>query len=451
MPFYQYQVSNSQGQVLEGTLQAADSNAARLALTSAGYTVKDVRERSQPGAGPIAKVAKPPAPQVPTPFTARPTPQPPVARSTRVEAPSGVQMNALAPSGPKPTSVKTKNGRDKDLFFLFSQLGSYFRSGINPVQALNDLTGRTPERYHQSMRRAAEVVAEGGKMSDAFEAYPYLYPPDVIGTMRAGEVAGFLPEAMEEIASKMGESHKLKRRLSYFIGLFIATILMTPLIFGIIEGSLASIKAQDDAGGNLPIGKTLGSALGKSFVHNLPVTIVVFGLLWGFIAWVNSMKMRDLRHRLIMRTPVIGARAKAEAMTRFTWAMTMISRGGLSPQSTFLLAVQSVPNLAIRKHLEEQGQQMKESDKLSSALRRTNLLPFEYGSIVETGEITGDVPRALESVHRASDAEFQAQNATAVTRSSLFFYILLGVLILFVSAWLLTKYYSGLINTILGQ
>jgi len=94
---------------------------------------------------------------------------------------------------------------------------------------------------------------------------------------------------------------------------------------------------------------------------------------------------------------------------------------------------------------------MKESDKLSSALRRTNLLPFEYGSIVETGEITGDVPRALESVHRASDAEFQAQNATAVTRSSLFFYILLGVLILFVSAWLLTKYYSGLINTILGQ
>jgi type II secretory pathway component PulF len=226
---------------------------------------------------------------------------------------------------------------------------------------------------------------------------------------------------------------------------------MTPLILGIIEGSLASIKAQDDAGGSLPVGSTLMKAIGLSFFHDLPITILVVGGLWAFMAWINSMRMREFRHRLIILTPVIGARAKAEAIARFTWAMTMISRAGLSPQSTFLLALQSVPNLTVRKQLELQGQDLKESDKLSTALRRTGLVPFEYGSIVETGEVTGDVPRALEAVHRASDADFQAQNATAITRSSLFFYILLGVLIVIIGGWLLTKYYSGLIHTILGE
>lgn len=362
--------------------------------------------------------------------------------------PTPVQMNAI-PASKRDVEVKTKKGKDKDLFFLFTQLGSYFRSGINPVQALNDLTARTPPHFTDSLHYAAGVVAEGGRMSDAFELYPYLYPPDVIGTIRAGETAGFLPEAMEEVASKMQASHHLKRRMFYFLLLFIATVVVTPLVLGVIEGSLASIKAQDDAGGSLPVAGTLGKAIGASFIHLLPVTLVIFGALYGGLTWFNSMKMRDFRHRLIMRTPVIGSRARAEAMARFTWAMTMISRGGLSPQNTFLLALQSVPNLAIRKQLEIQGQQMTESDKLSTALRKTALMPFEYGSIVETGEVTGDVPRALEAVHRASDADFQAQNATAVTRSSLFFYILLGILITILAGWLATKWYSGLFHTIL--
>jgi len=455
MPFYQYQVSNSQGQVLEGTLQAADSNAAHLALTSAGYAVREVRERTAGSTNPVVKapvqgpMSRPvaPIPQI----SPRPAPPTPNLRSTPAEAQSNPQLNSLNSATRNTEPVKTKTGKDKDLFFLFTQLGSYLRSGYNPAQALHDLTSRTPVRYHDSMLYAANIVAEGGRMSDAFERYPYLYPPDVVGTIRAGEVAGFLPEAMDEVANKMQMSSFLKRRLSYFWWLFFIVVAGTPVILGIIQGSLSSIKDQDVAGGSLPVGSTIGKAVGSSFIHDLPVSLLIFGAIWGFLAWFNSMKMRDFRHRLVMKTPVIGGRARAEAMARFTWALTMISKGGLSPQNTFLLALESVPNLAVRKQLEVQGLEMRESDKLSTALRKTNLVPFEYGSIVETGEVTGDVPRALEAVHRASDADFQAQNATAVTRSSLWLYIVFGVLILIVSAWLLTKYYGGLITTILGE
>ncbi len=432
---------------MEGTLQATDSNAARLALTNAGYAVTAIHEQ-----GSVAsKPARPPAVQRPAVPVPRPSPTFAPRPLRPPEIASAVQVNAITGSGSKPSGIKTKPGKDKHLFFLFTQLGSYLRSGINPAQALNDLVNRTPALYHASMQHAAQVVSEGGRLSDAFEAYPYLYPPDVIGVMRAGETAGFLPEAMDEIAAKMGASHHLRRRLFYFLFMFVGIVVSTPFVLGVVEGSLKSIKLQDDAGGSLPVAKTLGSAVMGSFLKDLPISLVVFASLYGFWAWFNSMKMREFRHKVIMRTPVIGNRARAEAMARFTWAMTMISRGGLSPQNTFLLALQSVPNLAIRKDLEVQGQQMKESDKLSTALRKTNLLPFEYGSIVETGEITGDVPRALESVHKASDAEYQAQNATAVVRSSFGLYIIFGVLILIISAWLLVKYYDGLIKTILGS
>ena len=454
MPFYKYSVSNNQGQVLEGSLQAATSDAARLALSSAGYVVYEVREVQTAKQVPTAAIATRLAtPQV---VKAKPQPKPlqgvaaPV-RQVRVESPSATRINSISSANPKPAGVKTKKGKDKDLFFLFNQLGSYFRSGINPVQALNDLTMRTPRQYHESMKYAAQVVSEGGRMSDAFEAYPYLYPPDVVGTIRAGETAGFLPEAMDEIASKMEASHRLKKRLFYFSMMIVATIAMTPIILAFVEGSLASMKEQDLSGGSKPPVATLIKAVGVSLVHDGPITIFICLGIWGFLAWFNSMKMRDFRHRLVMRTPIIGGRAMAESMARFTWAMGLISRGGLSPQRTFLLAAESVPNLAIRQRLQGDGDKMTESDKLSAALRRSNLLPVEYGHIVETGEITGDVPRALESVHKATNADYQAKDATAATRSSFILYGILAVLVTIIAAWLLVKLYSGEIKIALAE
>ena len=322
---------------------------------------------------------------------------------------------------------------------------------MNPAQSLTDLASRTPERYRDSLFRAAAKVSEGGRMSDALEAYPYLYPPDVIGTIRAGETAGFLPEAMEEVADKMQGSDRLKKRLFYYQIVFAATFGITPLILAIVDGSLASIKTQDAAGGSLPPVATLAAAAFKALLAVLPLSAFIFLVAWGLSAWVNSMPMRQFRHSLIMRIPVIGGRASAESMARFTWALAMVSRGGLSPQNTFLLALESVPNLAIRQRLAEQGRQMTESDKLSTSLRNAGVLPPEFGDIVQTGEITGDVPRALDSVRKATDADFRAKDETAARRAGFIFLGLLAVVVTVLAGWLLTRYYSRLIPTILGE
>ena len=360
-------------------------------------------------------------------------------------------MRTPGTQAPPADVVKTKRGKDRDLFFLFSQLGSYFRSGMNPAQSLTDLTSRTPEKYRESLQRAAAVVSEGGRMSDALEAYPYLYPPDVIGTIRAGETAGFLPEAMEEVADKMQGSDRLKKRLFYYQLIFAATFGIIPIILAVIDGSLASMKTQDAAGGSLPPVATLVAAALRALLAVLPLSTFIFLIAWGLTTWLNSMRMRQFRHSLIVRIPVIGGRASAESMARFTWAMAMVSKGGLSPQNTFLLALESVPNLAIRERLAEQGRQMTESDKLSTSLRKAGVLPPEFGDIVQTGEITGDVPRALESVRRATDADFRAKDETAAKRAGFIFMGLLAVVVTILAGWLLTRYYSRLIPTVLGE
>ena len=84
MRLFQYEVTDRQGNEMRGNVQAATSDAARLALSNAGYVVKNIRESGSPAAQPVpravATVVRPVvAPQsiasVPRKPVATPTPQ----------------------------------------------------------------------------------------------------------------------------------------------------------------------------------------------------------------------------------------------------------------------------------------------------------------------------------------------------------------------------------------
>jgi len=440
-----------------GTLQAQNVDAAHQALHGGGYQVQLLEELTASGqVKPTTSQAPVVRPKSNTAVHQRqpasstnPVSKPQTARTHETPSPGPV-LHSI-PTKITPDQFKTKKGSDKDLFFLFSQLGSYFKSGVNPALALNDLAKKSPAHFRPSLTHMASKVSEGGRMSDVLEKYPYLYPPDVVGTVRAGEASGFMPEAMNELAAKLEVSHRLKRRLNYFFYILILTIATAPLVYGTIQGALKSIKEQDAAGGNLPVLSTIGHGIGGSITKDLPVTFLIAACFTGIVLWVNSMPMRRFRHVLIIRFPVLGGRARAESMARLTWAMTMVSRAGLSPQRTFLLGLESVPNLYLREILEQEGNLMVESDKLSTVIRRSNILPPEYGNIIETGEITGDVTKALDSVAKATDSDFQARDTTAVASSGFIFYGLMAVVVLILAAWLSTAWYSGLIKTILPE
>jgi type II secretory pathway component PulF len=344
--------------------------------------------------------------------------------------------------------IKTKFGRDRDLFFLFSQLAQYFRSGVSPHVGLSNLAQRSRPRYQESLEAAAAAVGEGKRLSDVFERYPYLYPPDVVGTLRAGETAGYLGEACDRIADQLQMSNRLKRRLAWFLIILIGLVVAFPIVYAIVNASLSSIAAQDKAGGSLPVAGTLVTAVRVELVRILPIALPCLVAFIGFLFFWHSMPMRELRHRIVLGFPVLGGRVKAEAMARFTWAMGMVSRGGMSGQNTFLLAAETVPNLILRRKLVDAAKSMHEAERLSVALKRSQALPVEYAHIVETGETTGDVPRALADINRATDADFRARDGSAVTLVSFIFYGALGVLTLFMVAFLWRMYASGIITTL---
>lgn len=441
MRFYNYRATDSAGRPAEGTIRAASAAAAREALTQAGYRVTfvgDVPAATPAPVAPVAVAARPVAALRPVPATTSGA-----AIPQRSAAPAISTANP-----PAVTTVKTRYGRDKDLYFLFTQLGQLFRAGIAPQAAFQSLAAKSKPQYVPSLQEIERSVAEGKRISEVLERYPYLYPPDVVGVVRAGEVSGHLPEAFANISDQVAASSRIKRRLSFFLYLLVAMLACFPVIYGVVTGSLKSIELQDKAGGTLPVEQTLLAQIRGDLGKQLIPSLLAAAAFTAFLFFWHSMPMRMFRHRLILGFPVLGGRAKAESISRLTWALGLVAQGGVSPQTTFALAADCVPNLVMRERLIKSAQGMHEAERLSVALQRADVLPREYVHIVETGEMTGDVPRAMADIYRSTDADLKAREGTAVTMSSFLFYVALGALALFMCAFLYRTLYFGIFKTL---
>ncbi len=423
MRFFQYRATDINGRVVEGTFQAASTDAAIQALKGHGLTVVSLQER-------LAN--QPSSPQSPQPQAQKPAP---VQRNTAPSLPQTNPVNPqpkISPVQQRPVHVNTINnpatdqvhtalGTDKDRFFIFAQLASAYRAGINPAEAFGDISRRCPGHFKQSLEEASQAAAEGISVSKVFDRYPDLYPESVGGMTRAGEEAGFLPDAFEEISLQAESAHKFKRWFFWVWFLAINALLSIPGMWIAMQSLLGMWDRIDKAGGTSADGNTMGmgealgqyaSVFGKQLIWPWgPITLLFWFGVYLLRRYFGSRMAKRFRHRLGLRYPIFGARAKHENLSRFSWTMSRVAKSGVAPARAWQLAAESVPNLVMRDNLASIGQQLRGSEKLSDLVHQSGMFPQEYAPMVATAEYTGDVTGAMDKLASISNGEFQsAQN-----------------------------------------
>lgn len=419
MGFFAYRATDSQGQTTEGTIQAATAADAHRLLTGGGLRVLGVSEMG------AATASRPPVPAhrpVSSPVN-RPvavsTPQPVAAPKRVLAAPY------VAPfPGVKPRSMGNYRAR-----FFFEQLGRYLMTGVAPHQALHELAQRARKSWiAERMEMAAQAVAKGTALSDALEACR-MCPPGAYGTLKAGEASGALPDACMRVGDQAEKSFRLAFRCHWMSFYFILTALIAPYLFAMVEGTNDTIADQWEHDGQLPAVGTAAHHWGAHFAQTLPYALLLdVAIVLAFWLWL-SRPLQMFRHRLSLNVPILGPRAKDESLSRFSWALTELSRAGIPPNQAFRLAAEACPNLAMAERLRNEAAAMREQEKLSVALRRSNLLEPQLVDVVENGELTGDVPGAVSSVQRITGDSFERRDNSAHTKIWMILYPIIGITI----------------------
>lgn len=402
MPFYRYSAIDPSGKMLDGTIQGGSPMEAIASLSKRGY--KSVRV--------MAEVAAPAAAPAPAP-AARQVSRTPATGSAQ---PSGIVLNR--PAAPAPVAapaarkvIHTKRAKDKEIYFIFAMLADQLRAGMGPAQIFIEMARLTKNaKFRSSFNEIAESVSHGGTISEVCEIYPDLYPPHVTGMLRAAEAAGFLPDACATISEQAFNSWKFARFHWWAWVVVWNGLLSFPLVLLV---RFALLRAFDRASQ----GETNPYIFGQEFANLLwpygPITLAVYLVLYLLHRFYNSRSLTELRHKVVLSLPVMGARARNESVTVFSWTLAKLSRGGMPPHNAWPLAMAAVPNLAVREKLRDSNRRMHEGSRISDALFESKLFPDEYAPTVSTGELTGDVSGSLERLANVSRTEFEASTVKA--------------------------------------
>ncbi len=456
MPSFEYSAIDRQGNSVQGQVQANTRDEAALSLTQTGLLVSRlaqvggtplqqqarVQQPSQIQQGPAA--APPQGGQVfssPPPVVTK-APKQTVTPSARSVAPATRTHTAVR-------QVRTKAGTDKDLYFVFSQLQSYARSGINPVEAYTNVASHCRRAdYGKALNEAADAAKEGRPLSDVFERYVDLFPPHVVGMVRAAEQGGFFPEAYDLITDQAHASHKMRIWFRWLLGIAIMVGICLPITGLMVRAALVDWDIQEKNGGNAPPWGTLFASIGRELVWpSGPIILILVIGTWLFARYWQSMPNRERRHQMALIVPSVNKRARAESLSVFAWTMGNLAKVGMPPRTIWELSAATIPNLAVRHQLEQTSQRMSEQTKLSEAMQMSRQVPDEYAPIVQTGEVTGDVPGALIRASQSQLEEFKAGDQGVKGRIGCWILLLLFL----GSAIMFGIFYGSIIGKFVGQ
>lgn len=393
MPFFRYSAKDRQGRELIGTIQAATQDEARYTLSQRGLVVTGFLDGASA------------------------TPQ----KQQVAPAPTPAQISQAAPA-PLPRH-RTIVGRDKDRFFLFAQLASALKAGINPAQAFDDVKNRSQHYYRASLIDLHQAAVEGRDLAEVMESYPDLYPEHVSGMVRAGQMGGYLQEAFEEISTQAQVAHKYRRWFFWVFFVIANALVSIPGMIWAMQSLVQAWKNIDATGGEIGTDEAL-RLVGHGFVQQLiwpggPTMLLVWVIYIGFSRTLGARFAKRFRHRIGLRVPPYGKRAKHENLTRFSWSMSRLSKAGFPPARSWQLAADTVPNLEMRDQLLEVAGKLSGAEKMSDIIHGSRLFPDEYSSMVATAEYTGNLPGIMDQLADHSRGEMLTAENYSKVRSGI--------------------------------
>ncbi|MCU0316298.1 MAG: type II secretion system F family protein [Fimbriimonadaceae bacterium] len=473
MARFEFKATDSSGKHQTGFLEASDIPQAIAKLGSRGYQVISLNgqsagsispSHSQVGDPALGGVILPPQPN------ATQAQSPNVSPSGGAPWETGRRFSAVISQPPASQSQKigTLQARpkkdfsalrrrlarwpftDANISFLFSQIGSFAKAGVNPASLFNTLADRARRQDEaEAYREIAGLVAEGRSLGEAMEEFPEIFSPSTSGAIKAAEVGGYLPQACDLICQSAKTSRNLRFLANIGYLYLIPALTAIPVVVSITRGVESSIeKSWNDPSGGPAAGlQYLLSGFAKEMTGPMGwILLTTWVAYLSFVLFNRHWKRRAFRHRFAAVFPVLAMRTKAECLSHFMSHLSYLQEAGVAPRQSVALAAAAVPNEEMARRLTNYAGTMKEQTKISEMLGNPGLFSPEYQQLAFTGEQTGQMGNMMRQASEIGVSKIKFINVGFLALLYCLCVALLGGSILAAAATFYSGYYGTLLR-----
>jgi type IV pilus assembly protein PilC len=411
MPEFTYTAKDRSGKIIEGVIYADNSALALGKVRELGYFPEKIRaldtSRRNVGMGKL------------------------FAENFIYPVVSGVPLKALAQ--------------------FYRQFSTMIAAGIPLYQSLVTLESQTKNpKLAAILRDCQRQVQAGGKLSDVFAAYPWVFSELQIEMIRAAEHGGMLEKMLLRIADYLEQEIDLRRMIS--------RLTLYPKIVIFIAWMLLGIRFFTDftpAFSKLIIGMmkpefnyTVTDYLIDTVFSMAIVLLIIFGIVaFCRIVLFQSGTAQESYEQLKMSIPGLGSVVKQFALAKFGRAFGAMYEAGMPMHTAIRVAGSASGSKIIAKATRRAIASLERGAVLSQAFHETGVFPRIVVDMLHTGEQTGNVDAMMSKVaeYLEGDAESKAHMYSHIFAATV------GLFVALLIGYAVIRFYGNLGSSIGSQ
>lgn len=352
------------------------------------------------------------------------------------ESAAGTGLNREISLGAFEKGVKLK-----DLAVMSRQMATMVGAGIPLLKSLTILSEQTENKaLARVLGIVRSQVESGSSLSEALARQSEVFPPLMVHLVRAGEVGGFLDQALESIASTFEADVKLRATIKS--AMTYPVIVLAMAILAVIGMLLFIVpifeKMFADLGGELPIPTQILVVLSRSMVWITPVLLVggvAFALWWRRNK--HSDRVRSAVDPIKLKLPVFGDLMKKVAIARFARNFATMTKSGVPVLQSLGIVGDTSGNWVVQEALHKVQDSVRVGKSIAQPLSEEPVFPPMVTQMIAVGEDSGAMEPMLNKIADFYEEEVQT---TTEQLTSLIEPLMIGFIGLIIGGMIIALY-----------
>ena len=405
MPLFVYKAKDTEGNILEDTIQASSKGNAASTLKSQGLQVLSVKS-----------------------------------------------VGGFGEMFSKGISVA-----EKSAFCRF--MGTMLRSGMGLPEAVEMIRQETKNKQMQKVLADVSYQTKKGKtISSVLENYKKDFDPVFLTMVRVGEESGTLDKSFDYLSQQLQTTHELTQKIKGSL-MYPAVIVFAMIGNGILMAvfvlpRLASAFLKLEV--PLPVYTRILLNAGQFFGNNVP--LVIGFVILSVIAVAMLFVIRPTRVFIIKalsKAPVVKGVVRQIDVARFSRTLSTLLKSGVPIIESLDVSAESITSPKMKSFAKSFSEKVAKGESLSEVLATNkNVFPSVMTQTIRAGEQSGSMEVVLEEVAEfyEKEVDFSLKRLTSLIEPVLM--LLIGVVVGVMVIMMIAPIYSiisGLQATIQGQ
>src|SRR3989339_325404 len=291
----------------------------------------------------------------------------------------------------------------KDLTLFSRQLSTLVSSGVPIVQGLNILEEQAENaNFKKIINKIREDIESGISIADAMKKHPVAFDELYIGMVKAGEIGGILDVILDRLSGYLESSEDLKNKIkgAMMYPAVVACIAVGASAFMLIAVIPKFSAIFSEIGVKLPLPTRVMLWL-SAFIQKYIILLILMPI-GGFIGLKQAIKRnRSFAEKVDtfkIHIPVFGLMIKKMSIAKFTSTLGTLVKSGVPILQALETVAKTSGNLVIENALLNAKESIRQGERITEPLKKSNIFPPMVIQMISVGEETGTLDTMLTKI-----------------------------------------------------